>query len=78
MLTHEKDFLVLFGDSFVCPNFALCSMSKLDHVKMSWLWKIKIYVWQFRSGAMYSSDVVDKQLYEKILDCKMQVSSRVT
>jgi len=29
MLTHERrNLLVLFGASFVCPNVALCSMSK--------------------------------------------------
>jgi len=27
-------------------------------------------------GAVYSSDVGGKQLYQKILDCKMLVSSR--
>jgi len=29
-------------------------------------------------GAVYSSDVDSKQFYEKILDCKMLVSSRLT
>jgi len=67
MLTHERDLLVLFRDSFFCPNMAFCSMSKA-------LWKgpdcEKLKSMCENLGAVYSSDVDGKQLYEKILDCK--------
>jgi len=67
--------LVLFRASFFCPNSAFCSMSKA-------LWKgpdcEKIKSTCDTLGAVYSSDVDGKQLYEKSLDCTMLVSIRAT
>jgi len=42
-----KDLLVLFRDSFFCPNMAFCSMSKALRKRPDW--KTKVYVWKFRS-----------------------------
>jgi len=43
--------LVMFRASFFCTNLAFCSMSKA--FVWSWLWKTKIYVWQFRSAVQF-------------------------
>jgi len=52
MLTHARDLLVLFTASFFCPKFVfLFDVHGL--VKRSWLWEIKIYVWQFRSCVQF-------------------------
>jgi len=75
MLTHAKDSLVLFRANFFCPNFAFCSMSKA-------LWKDpdceKLKSTCDNLGAVYTSNVDGKQLYEKSLDCKMLVSVGIT
>jgi len=70
MLTHARDMLVLFKATVFCPNLAFCSMSRA-------LWKgpegEKLKSMCDNLGAVYSSDVDGKQLYEKSLDCKMLV-----
>jgi len=62
--------LVLFKATVFCPNLAFCSMSRA-------LWKgpegEKLKSMCDNLGAVYSSDVDGKQLYEKSLDCKMLV-----
>jgi len=49
LLTQRSDFLLVSRASFFCPNLVFCSMPKA--FVRSWLWKTKIYVWQFRSTA---------------------------
>jgi len=72
MSIHARDLLFLFRVSFICPNLAFCSMSKA-------LWKgpdcEKLKSTCDNLGAVRSSDVDGKQLYEKSLDYKMLVSS---
>jgi len=72
MLTHARDLLFLFRAGFFCTNVAYCAMSNA-------LWKDpdceKLKSTCDNLGAVYSSDVDGKQLYEKSLDCKMLVSS---
>jgi len=61
LLTHERrNLLVLLRATFFCPNVAFCSMSEAFITTVS-----------DKLGAVYSSDVDGKQLYEKNLDCKM-------
>jgi len=64
MLTREKDLLVLFRASFFCPNLDFCLMTKA-------LWKgpdcEKLYSTCGNLGAVYSSEVDGKQLFEKSL-----------
>jgi len=66
MLPHEKKLLVLFRASFFRPNVAFCSVSKVF---------VTVPTVSDLLGAVYSSDVDGKQLYENILDCKRLVSS---
>jgi len=74
-LHQKRDLLVLFGASFFCPNLVFCSMFKALSKRPDYE---KLKSTCDNLGAVYSSDVGGKQLNEKILDCKMLVSSCAT
>jgi len=70
MLSHERiNLLVLFRARLFCPDVAFCSMSKAF---------VTVTTLSDNLGALCSSDVDGKQLYEKILNGKVLVSSHAT
>jgi len=65
---ERRKILLLFRASFFCPNVAFCSMSKAFVVVPT----------VSDNLVVYSSDEDGKNLYEKILNCKILVSYRET
>jgi len=72
---ERRDLSVLLTASFFCSNLVFWWPPR--PLWQSCLWKTKMSTCE-KLGSVYSSDKNGKQLYEKILDCKMLVSSHAT